>query len=86
MLENLTQILAISISQMALVFFKQLNVRAIVKQKIHISMIITFMTQGAWLVSSALGINAFLNDNYPIVGIYLISGVIGTYLSFKIKV
>jgi hypothetical protein len=85
-MDQLLQIAAVSISQMALVFFKQLNIRTIVKHRIYVSMLITFMTQVAWLVSSALGINAFLNDNWLIVGVYLLSGVIGTYLNFKVRV
>lgn len=86
MIEQILQIVAVSISQMALVFFKQLNIRTIIKSRVYVSMVITFMTQVAWLISSALGINAFLNDNYLIVSVYLISGVIGTYLNFKINV
>jgi len=80
------QILAVSISQMALVFFKHVNIRVIVKEQIVKSMFYTSLIQGSWLISSAIGINAFLNNNWLIVFVYIISGVVGTYLNFKIKV
>jgi hypothetical protein len=71
---------------MALVFFKHVNIRVIVKEQIVKSMFYTSLIQGSWLISSAIGIHAFLNNNWLIVFIYIISGVAGTYLNFKIKV
>lgn len=39
-----------------------------------------------WLISSFIGINAIINQNYLMAGFYIISGVLGDYLSFKIKI
>jgi hypothetical protein len=80
------QILAVSISQMALVFFKHINIRVIVKEQILKSMFYTSLIQASWLIGSAIGINAYLDNNWLIVFVYIISGVVGTYLNFKIKV
>lgn len=83
---ELIQIGAVFISQMALVFLKHVNIRVIVKEQVIKSMFITFLIQGFWLVSSAIGISAFIKGNYIVVVFYLIARVAGTYLNFKIKV
>ncbi len=86
MTELLLQIIAVSVSQMALVFFKHVNIRVIVAKQAVKSMFYTFAIQASWLISSAIGISAFLQHNYIVVVVYLASGVIGTWLNFKIKV
>jgi hypothetical protein len=86
MTELLLQIIAVSVSQMALVFFKHVNIRVIVAKQVVKSMFYTFAIQASWLISSAIGISAFLQHNYIVVVVYLVSGVIGTWLNFKIKV
>ena len=86
MSELIIQMLAVSLSQMSLVFFKHINIRVIVKEQIYWSMFYTAMIQASWLIGSAIGINAYLNNNWLIVFLYIASGVVGTYLNFKIKV
>ncbi len=86
MKEQLIQIAAVFISQMSLIFFKHIGIRVIVKEQIIKYMFITFLIQGSWLVSSAIGISAFIKGNYIVVAFYLIARVVGTYLNFKIKV
>ncbi|WP_455756509.1 hypothetical protein [Sulfurimonas sp.] len=86
MIEQILQITAVSISQMALIFFKHVNVRVIVAKQVGRSMFYTLLIQGSWLISSAIGINALMKGDYIIVAFYLAAGVVGTYLNFKIKV
>ena len=85
-MDLLLQITAVSISQMALIFFKHVNVRVIVAKQVMRSMFYTFLIQASWLISSAIGINALLEHNYIVVAFYLCAGVVGTWLNFKIKV
>ena len=80
------QIIAVTLSQMALVFFKHLTVRTVVAKNVVKSMLYTLAIQASWLISSAIGINAFLESNYLVVVFYLLGGVIGTWFNFKIKV
>ena len=86
MLEQTFQIIAVSISQMTLIFFKHVNVRVLVAGQVRRSMFYTFLIQASWLISSAIGINAFIGGNYVVVAFYLAAGVLGTWLNFKIKV
>lgn len=86
MSEQILQILTVFISQMLLIFFKHINIRLIVAKEVAKSMLYTFLIQASWLLSSAIGINALLEHNYLVVGFYLLAGVLGTYLNFKIKV
>lgn len=83
MVEQIWQIVAVSVSQMALVFFKHVNIRVIVAKQVMKSMFYTFLIQASWLISSAIGISAFLEHNYTVVVVYLVSG---TWLNFKVKV
>ncbi|MGE4517289.1 MAG: hypothetical protein AB7D96_10560 [Arcobacteraceae bacterium] len=80
------QIAAVFVSQMSLIFFKHVGVRVIVKEQVLKSMFFTSLIQASWLVSSAIGISAFLKGNWIVVCFYLAGGVMGTYLNFKIKV
>lgn len=83
---EIAQIAAVSVSQMALIFFKHLTVRTVVAHQIVKSMFFTFAIQTSWLISSAIGIKAFLDGNIVVVAFYLLGGVIGAWLNFKIKV
>ena len=76
----------IFISQLLLVFFKHLTVRAVASHQVVKSMMYTTFIQASWLLSSALGINALLNHEWWNVLAYIVGGVVGTYLNFKIKV
>jgi hypothetical protein len=83
---EIVQIVAVSTSQAVLIFFKHINIRVIVARQIIKSMFYTFAIQASWLVSSAIGINAFLDGNIIVVAFYLLGGVLGAWLNFKIKV
>jgi len=39
-----------------------------------------------WIVSTYLGINAMINKDFTTIAVYVVFGVIGDYLSFKIKI
>ena len=40
----------------------------------------------SWLVSAAIGVNSIIEHDWLTAVIYVISGVAGDYLSFKIKI
>ena len=86
MMEVLIQTIIVSVSQMIFIFLKHVNIRVVVARQVSKSMLYTFLIQVSWLVSSAIGINAFNTGNYVVVAFYLMAGVVGTYLNFKIKV
>jgi len=73
-------------SQFAMVFFRLLNVRAVANNNIAMAATLTFLIQVFWLIASALGINAFLRSDWYVVVFYLLGGVIGSILQFKINV
>lgn len=83
---EIAQIAVVSLSQLSLIFFKHITVRTVVANQIMKSMFFTFAIQASWLISSAIGIKAYLEGNYVIVAAYLLGGVVGTWLNFKIKV
>ncbi|MBL4621937.1 MAG: hypothetical protein JKY89_06020 [Immundisolibacteraceae bacterium] len=73
-------------AQLALVFLKHLNIRKIAGQKVAHAVCITGAIQAVWLVASALGIKGFLDGDYTIVAAYIIGGMVGSYLQFKLRV
>ena len=80
------EITAVIVSQFSLVFFKHLNVVMILKEELTKSMILTALIQISWLVSSAIGINALLKNDFITVVAYVIAGVIGSYFALKTQV
>jgi hypothetical protein len=74
------------IAQLLLVFLKHLNVRVIVAQHKYYSAFLTLLIQLSWLVSSTIGIKALLDYNWVIVTAYLLGGVIGNQINFKVNV
>ena len=73
-------------TQLLLVFLKHINIRQIIAHHVGRSMFFTLLIQLSWLVSSTIGIKALLEGNLMVVTLYLLGGVAGSYLNFKIKV
>jgi len=82
----ITKYLILIISQIVFSFSRTLNVRYTAKERIAQTLISGVVIKLSWLVSSAIGINALINQDYLTATIYVVSGVLGDYLSFKIKV
>lgn len=81
-----TEIIILTLSQMAFSFSRTLNVRYTSKDMVFWSIITSTIIKTTWLVSSFLGINALIKGNMVIASVYVISGIIGDYLSFKIRI
>lgn len=73
-------------AQFALVFFKHLNVRIIVAEHVFKSVFMTLAIQATWLVSTAIGVKAVWDGDVLVVIAYLLSGMLGAYFNFKIKI
>ena len=82
----MTEAVIVFVSQLALVFFKHLNVRLIAGGHVLPAVSVTALIQASWLVSSALGIRGFLERDYLLVVVYVLAGMIGSYLNFKINI
>ena len=80
------EVFAVFVSQLMMIFFRLLNVRMVANHKVAISVMLTGAIQSTWLVASALGIKGFLDGNYLVIGVYILGGMVGSYLSFKIKI
>lgn len=80
------EIILVTVSQFALIFFKHLNIRTVVQIQMLRSAILTFAIQISWLISAAIGINAVLDFDWIVIGFYLTAGVLGNYLSLKINI
>ncbi len=73
-------------AQFAMVFFKHINIRVIMTGHILKTVLMTFLIQATWLVSTAIGIKAVWTGDVMIIIAYLLSGMLGAYFNFKIKV
>ena len=79
-------IITLIISQLLFSFSRTLNVRYSSKDKVLMSVLTGVIIKSTWLLSSYLGINAIINADYLTAFVYVLSGVIGDYLFFKIKI
>jgi len=80
------EVFLIYTSQLLMIFLRLLNVRVVAQHKILYSVLLTGGIQASWLVSSALGIKGLLEGNYIVVLFYILGGMTGSYLSFKIRI
>lgn len=74
------------ISQLVFSFSRTLNVRYTAKENVFKSIITSFFIKITWLISASFGVKGVLDGNYLLIFVYIISGILGDYLSFKIKI
>lgn len=72
-------------SQLTFSFCRTLNVRYTSRDKILPSLITSTLIKTTWIISTYLGINAMINMDFVTIVVYILFGVVGDYLSFKIK-
>lgn len=80
------RIVTLILSQAAFSFFRTLNVRYTAKDNIPMTLATGAVVKLSWLVSAAIGVNSIIERDWLTAVIYVISGVAGDYLSFKIKI
>lgn len=78
--------LIIFATQILLVFFKHVTIRALAEGNVRKAVTYTMWIQISWLTSSSLAIDAFLSHDFLNVAFYIWGGMVGSYLSFKVKV
>lgn len=79
-------IIALIISQLVFSFSRTINVRYTAKENIKMGVITSTIVKITWLVSSSIGIDSMIKLDYFMIILYIVSGIIGDYLSFKIKI
>lgn len=67
-------------------FSRTINVRYTAKENIKMGVITSTIVKITWLVSSSIGIDSMIKLDYFMIILYIVSGIIGDYLSFKIKI
>ncbi len=72
-------------SQFAMVFLKHVNIRVVVAGEVGKAVVLTFLIQATWLISTAIGVKAVWSGDIPLVIAYLVAGMLGAYFNFKIK-
>lgn len=80
------KLLLLILSQSVFSFFRTLNVRYTAKDNVFMTLTTGAVVKLSWLVSAAIGVNSIIEHDWPTAAIYVISGVVGDYLSFKIKI
>lgn len=85
-MSKLDLIILMCSSQFAMVFFKHINIRVVMTGHATKTVFMTFLIQATWLVSTAIGVKAVWAGDVMMVIAYLLSGMLGAYFNFKIKV
>lgn len=80
------EILLVILSQFLFSFCRLLNVRYTAKERIIPTLITSFFVKASWLVGSAIGVKSVLEFDYIVIIAYVLSGLIGEWISFKIKI
>lgn len=79
-------IIIVIISQFLFSFCRLLNIRYTAKDKVLLSLLTSLVVKLSWLVSSAIGIKSVLDYDYLIIAVYVLSGLLGEWISFKINI
>lgn len=74
------------ISQTLFSLSRTLNVRYVTNNKIILVLSTSLIIKATWLVSSAIGINSVINQDWTNAIIYVFSGLFGDYLAMKVKI
>ena len=80
------ELLILIVSQLTFSFSRTLNVRYTSKDMVFMTILTGVVIKTTWLISSYIGISAIINENYITAIFYVLSGVLGDYLSFKVKI
>ena len=80
------ELISLIISQFVFSFSRTLNVRYTAKDNILMGVITSTLIKLTWLVSSSIGIKSVIDGDIIMCIAYVISGLIGDYLSYKIKI
>lgn len=81
----LMEYILLSISQFGFSFTRTLNVRYTSKDIVMGTMTTSAFIKLFWLYSSYVGITAMVKSDFVMIAVYVFTGLIGDYLSFKIK-
>lgn len=73
-------------SQIAFSFSRTLNVRYTAKDRMWQGIITSSAIKLTWLISASIGVNSIIEHDWLTASIYVLSGLVGDYMSFKIKV
>ena len=80
------QAITIFVAQLLFQLARTYNQRVVSKDNVASSVITSFFIQALWLITTALGVKSF-NDSDPAgITAYMLGGVLGVYLSFKIPI
>lgn len=81
----MNEIIILIISQIVFSFSRNLNVRYTSRDSVLMALISSVVTKVVWLVVIYIGVNAIMMENYFTVAVFIVSGVFGDWLSFKVK-
>jgi hypothetical protein len=73
-------------SQIVFSFSRTLNVRYTAKDMVLMSVITSTAIKFTWLISATIGVNSVIEQDWLTTGLYVVSGLVGDWLSFKIKI
>jgi len=80
------ELIGLIISQFVFSFSRTLNVRYTANENILMGIITSTLIKLTWLVSSSIGVKSVIDGDIKMCIAYVISGLIGDYLSYKIKI
>jgi hypothetical protein len=79
------ELLTLITSQILFSLTRTLNIRYVSENNIKLVIMTGIIIKTTWLISSAIGINSVINENWTNAIIYIITGLFGDYLGMKIK-
>lgn len=82
---NIELVVTVFFAQLIFQFLRSLGTRYMSNEHVVMSLVLGFWIQVFWLITTAIGVVATVNYDWWTISAYMIGGLIGTYLNFKIK-
>ena len=64
---------------------RTVSTRLIAKDNIPGTLFMTSIIQALWLLTTAIGVEAYMNEDWYIIAAYMLGGLLGAYVAMKIK-
>lgn len=82
----MVDLIIISVTQILFSVFRNLNFIYLSKGKIFMTAFTSLLLKAVILYSTFVGVEAIINKDYVKISVYIISGVVGDLLTFKLKI
>ncbi len=78
------EIISAGVLQLLFQLSRTFSTRLISRDHMFGTMVMTFIIQALWLITTAIGVKAVFEINWYIISSYMFGGLVGAYIAMKV--